>query len=409
MNKLVQILVATLALSTLVVNNDKVMAQPPGTPNTSSSSSDPSLAECRAEYGREICQPSSTGGGGGGDRRIIHRTHWYVVVGGNLEGSRQHGELETDYGHTEYGIGGSAECPEGTVPLVIAASGLRYLHDEAGHTFTTGTFCAPLGTAQSGSTINIDVSQFVTVEMFETLVHRLEADERTLFLHMCEGYDVSWEEWFAATPEHREELCPSQDGRQNARLDRIEDRLDNLPANTGSGVRANLGGRFGAQLMGGSSIDSTPAVFGLGTAQMDLFGRRDRHGFSVRGEYGIGTMNGTQGSPAIRQTMIFGGSLAYALHLGPHKRLQLNLGGRLLGMATHSDNPSQIHGYRGMLTGPEIAVMVDFPIRERVAFYLRASASYLYGPTIYWVNGHPDRANRTAVMFGLEAGFHFGR
>ncbi|MFO0764665.1 MAG: hypothetical protein U0487_01295 [Patescibacteria group bacterium] len=247
MNKLIQVLVATLALSAFTASNNGAMAQPPaGHTDSTTASSEPSLDVCRAEYGREICQPTVPTGG-----TVVRRRppapRWYVVVNGNLEGSRQHGEIETDYGHTEYGIGGSAECPEGTIPLVIAASGLRYLHDEANHTFATGTFCAPLGAATPGTTVNIDVSEFVTIEMFETLVHRLEADERTLFLHMCEGYDVSWEEWFAATPEHRNELCPSRDGRQNARLDRIEDRLDNLPANTGGhGVFDNLDISFDA-------------------------------------------------------------------------------------------------------------------------------------------------------------------
>lgn len=400
---------ALVALTAAFINLNTASAQLPDA-GTSSSSTDPDLLTCRGEFSRsELCPqaPSTT------PPRVRRppQPQWHVVVNGDLEDSRQHGEIDTDFGRTEYGIGGHAECPEGTIPLVIAPAGLRHLQDAADHRFATGTFCAPLG---STGPINIDLSQYVTITMFEDLVRRVAALEEglrqnndvdiaqndelgdaleTIYRRDCADKmgTVSFQQWEAATPAQRIELCPQVVVINNGDRDRMHYRL-----------------RLGGQLMIGSSVDSTLLTAGLATLGVEFFSANNRHGLILRGEIGSSNMRGTEGHAPIRRATLFGGSVAYGFR--PLNWATISLGGRVLGVSDHNGNPDVYHGYRGTLAGPELALTLDRQIQNGpFGVYFRVSASFLRGQVNYWINSEEIQAGRSSVNLGLEGGFTFGR
>ena len=436
------------SFSTPAFAQDDEFEPPPtaSTPNVSSST--PTLQECRDEFADDICRrqtpPATTG------TTTVRRTRWYVVVNGGLEGSRQHGEVETDYGVAEYGIGGEAVCPPNTVPLGIAPSALRHLRDAAGHRFVAGTFCAvPNGSVRQGDTINIDMSEHVTVVMFEELVARLERDERTLWLHMCSANypNVIFEEWFNATPEGRNALCPDVDPAQQRQIDdnletnyRFEcaDKMDVVtfqeweaatparrvelcpPSAGGSSVgeflSQNVDFQVDVNLCAGQSGLESSLVCGEIGGQINLRPfASNRVGFVLRGSFGGGNIGDESLAiqdyvPVDRFTR---GSVSLGLQITLAPRLRLDLLGGFVRYTTGNSAPNGSgDGARGNGLRTELAFTVDLT-RPREGF--RAVPYFRIGVDvqritwdIFTTSGGHNYVNRTGVAgmigFGLRLG-----
>lgn len=414
-------LVVALTVMTFA-NVGSVAAQPPGTP--AQTMSVPPNPQAWCEEGG-YCDNGGTPPVAQTPPPRVRRpqpTQWNIVVNGSLDGNvRQHGTIDTDVGVAEFGIGGTPVCPRGFIDLVIAPSGLTRLREAAGHRLVRGVYCArDDGSMRPGDETDIDLSLYVTYEVFNLLVARVarledrmdqndavdvgqerdrqqdvaesDNDRETQYRFECaDKMDlVTFQEWEAATPARRVELCPptiivNNDG------DRMHYRL-----------------RLGGQLMIGSSIDSTLMTAGLATLGVEFFSANNRHGLILRGEIGSADMRGTQGHAPIGRATLFGGSLAFGFR--PLNWATIALGGRVLGLSDHNGDPDVYHGYRGTLAGPELALTLDRQIGDGpfgVSF--RLSASFLRGQVNYWINEEEVRAGRSSVNLGLGVEITYGR
>lgn len=378
-------------------------------------------------------------------------TAWRIVVNGRLSGGRRTSSVQTSFGEAEYGIGGIDVCPEGTIGLVVSAGSLRHLRAAAGRRLLRGVFCAsPNGSVRQGDTVNVPgLDQYITVVVFEELVARLERDERALWLHMCSANypNVIFEEWFNATPEGRNELCPDVDPAQQRQIDdnletnyRFEcaDKMDVVtfqeweaatparrvelcpPSAGGSSVgeflSQNVDFQVDVNLCAGQSGLESSLVCGEIGGQINLRPfASNRVGFVLRGSFGGGNIGDESLAiqdyvPVDRFTR---GSVSLGLQITLAPRLRLDLLGGFVRYTTGNSAPNGSgDGARGNGLRTELAFTVDLT-RPREGF--RAVPYFRIGVDvqritwdIFTTSGGHNYVNRTGVAgmigFGLRLG-----